>query len=187
MNNLFFKRALSRRNLIVLLCSVVFGLLMMLSFSGKSRTDIETIAVSADEEYVACFETGREHRIRCFRADGTLVYDFSIPYDISAGGYCTLWFEDQMLCVLFYRTETVAYLSMNGTIIDLVDYTAEDRPPEFASFSRAGRQYIYSGDKIDVIYNKRGFLGYWFFGAERYLAITPKGETINITYTWTAK
>lgn len=58
MDFLFFKGRLSGRRLKVLLCYVVFGLLMVAFFSGKSRVDIESIAVSPNEQYVACFETG---------------------------------------------------------------------------------------------------------------------------------
>ncbi len=182
----FFKEMFSKRRLKVLLFSVIFGLLIMFLFSGKSHIDLEAIAVSPDEQYIACFETGNGRKIRCFRADGSLAFDYKISADISAGGNCTLWFEENVLCVLFYRTEKIAHFAMDGTIQEIVDNTSEETPPEYPSFSQKERQYIFDGDKIDVVYNKRTFLGYWLFGAERYLAITPTNGETKIVYAWTA-
>lgn len=176
-----------RRRLIVLLCFVVFGLLMMSLFSGKSRIDLETIAVSPDEQYIACFETGRGHKIRCFCSDGSLAFDYEILPDVSGGGYCTLWFEDDVLCVLFYRTDKIAYFSMDGTILKITDHITEDRPPEFPSFVREGHQFVFAGNAIDVIYEKGSFFGYWFFGSDRYLAIKSHSGEMKVVYSWTAK
>lgn len=180
------KERLSGRRLKVLLCFVAFGLLTIFLFSGKSRVDLETIAISPDEQYIACFETGSGHKIHCFHSDGSLAFDFNILPDISGGGYCTLWFEDDVLCALFYRTDTIVYFSMDGTILEIVDNTTEESPPEFPSFSRNGHQYVFDGNEIDVVYDKGSFLEYWFFGSERYLAITLKSGETKIVYAWTA-
>lgn len=58
MGFLNIKEILSKRRLKVLLISVAVGLLMMFVFSGKYRINLEAIAVSQDEQYIACFETG---------------------------------------------------------------------------------------------------------------------------------
>ena len=182
----FFKEMFSKRRLKVLLFSVIFGLLIMFLFSGKSHINLEAIAVSPDEQYIACFETGNGRKIRCFRADGSLAFDYEISADISAGGNCTLWFEEDVLCVLFYRTEKIAHFAMDGTIQEIVDNTSKETPPEYPSFSQKERKYIFDGNEIDVVYNKRTFLGYWLFGAERYLAITLTNGETKIVYAWTA-
>ncbi len=187
MEFLNFKERLSGRRLKELLCYVVLGLLLMFFFSGKSHIDLETIAVSPNEQYIACFKTGNGHKIRCFHSDGSLAFDFDILPEISAGGYCTLWFEDDVLLVLFYRTDKVVSFSMDGAILEIVDYAAKERPPEFPSFSKRGNQYVYDGDEIDVVYYRGSFLGYWLFGSERYLAITPKSGETKIVYAWKAK
>lgn len=187
MEFLNFKERLSGRRLKALLCYVVFGLLLVFLFSGKSHADLKSIAVSPNEQYIACFETGSGYKIRCFHSDGSLAFDFGILPEISAGGYCTLWFEDEVLCALFYRTDILVSFSMDGTILEIVNHTPEERPPEFPSFSHKGSQYVFDGNEIDVVYNKGSFLGYWFFGSERYLSITPKGGETRIVYAWTAK
>ena len=81
----YFVKRLSGRKLKVLLCYVVFGLLIVAFFSGKSRVDIESIAVSPNEQYVACFETGNGHKIHCFHSDGSLAFTYNISADISSG------------------------------------------------------------------------------------------------------
>ncbi len=187
MEFLNFKERLLGCRLKELLCFVVLGLLLVLFFSGKSHIDLETIAVSPNEQYIACFETGDGDKIRCFYSDGSLAFDFDILPEISAGGYCTLWFEDDVLLVLFYRTDKVVSFSMDGAILKIADYAAEERPPEFPSFSKRGNQYIYDGDEIDVVYYRGSFLEYWLFGSERYLAITPKSGETKIVYAWKAK
>lgn len=186
MDSLFFKERLSGRRLKMLLCCVVFGLLMVAFFSGKSRVDIESIAVSPNEQYVACFETGNGHKIHCFHSDGSMAFTYSIPVDISSGGHCTLWFEDDILCALFYRTDKIIYFTLDGSILNIADNTAEDSPSKFPSFSRRYRQFVFEGNVIDVVYDKGSFLGYWLFGSERYLAITPKSGETKIVYSWTA-
>lgn len=184
---LSLKERLSVRRLKMLLCYVVFGLLMVAFFSGKSRIDIESIAVSPNEQYVACFETGTGHKIHCFHSDGSMAFTYNIPVNISSGGHCTLWFEDDILCALFYRTDKILFFALDGSILNIADTTAEDSPPKFPSFSRRYRQYVFDGNEIDVVYDKGSFLGYWLFGSERYLAITPKSGETKIVYSWTAK
>lgn len=187
MDYLNIKKNISGHKWRVLFCSVAIGLLIMFLFSGKSRIDLESIAVSPDEQYVACFETGNGHKVRCFRTNGSLAFDYLVPPDVSAGGYCTLWFEDNVLCVLFYRTNIVVYFTMDGTILKSATYTAEEHPPEFPLFTKDGHKYVFKGDDINVVYDKGGFWGYWFFGSERYLATITKNGQTEIIYSWTAK
>ena len=181
-----FKNKLSEHRARVLLYYVSFGVLMTLLFSGKTSITLEAIAVSPDEQYIACFERGDEHKILCFSSDASLAFDFNIPPDISAGGHCTLWFEDDMLCALFYRTDKIAYFALDGTILNIVADTTEESPSEFPSFFRRGYQYVFEGNEIDVVYDKGSFLGYWLLGAERYLAVTPKSGDRKVIYAWTA-
>lgn len=187
MDFLNFKERLSGRKLKKLLCYVVFGLLMVTFFSGKSRVDIESIAVSPNEQYIACFETGNGHKIHCFQSDGSMAFTYNIPVDISSGGHCTIWFENDVLCALFYRTNKIVHFSMDGKILDIVDNISEEIPPEFPSFSRKGSKFIFDGSKIGVVYNKRSFFSYWFFGAERYLEITSPNGATQIVYSWNAR
>lgn len=181
-----FKYRLSGRRLKMMVCYVAFGLLITFLFSGKSSITLETITVSPDEQYIACFERGNGYRIRCFYSDGSLTFDFKIPPDISAGGHCTLWFEDDVLCALFYRTDKIAYFAMDGTILNIVENTTEGHLSEFPSFFRRGHQFVFEGNEISVVYDKGCFLGYWLFGAKRYLAITSKSGDTKIVYAWTA-
>ena len=167
----------------MLLLSVAFGFFMMFIFSGKSRVDIESIAVSSNEQYVACFETGNGHKIRCFSKEGSMVFCYNIPTDISAGGHCSLWFEDELLCVFFYRTEKIAHLALDGTLRDISEYMNDDTRSEYDSFTRKGSKYVYEGSTIDVIYQKNSPLGYWLLGLPRYLAITPKNTELKILLT----
>ncbi len=187
MDYLNFKERLSGRKLKKLLCYVVLGLLMVAVFSGKSRIDIESMAVSPNEQYIACFETGSGHKIHCFQADGSMAFTYNIPVDISSGGHCAVWFEDDILCALFYRTNKIVYFTLDGSILNIADNTAEASPLKFSSFSRRGHQYVFDGNEIDVVYEKGSFWGYWLFGEERYLAITLKSGEMKIVYTWTAK
>lgn len=181
-----FKEKLTRRNLKKLILYCVIGLLLVSIFNGKCRVDLQTITVSPDEQYVACFETGRGPTIRCFHADGSLAFEYEVLPDISAGGYCTIWFEEDALCALFYRTDKVVHFAMDGTMLNISDGTDMEYPPNFPSFTKHRRKYIFDGSEIEVVYYKGTFVGYWLFGAERYLAITPKnGETV-IVYSWTA-
>ena len=183
----YFKEKLSGRRLKILLCYVVLGMLMVSIFSEKSRVDIESLAVSPNEQYIACFETGNGHKIHCFQSDGSIAFTYNIPVDISSGGYCTLWFEDDILCALFYRTDKILSFTLDGSIFNIADNTLEESPPKFPSFFRNHHQYIFDGNEIDVVYEKGGFLGYWLFGSKRYLAIIPKSGEMKTICTWTAK
>lgn len=182
-----FKEKLTGRNLKILILSLVIGLLMMSIFNGKCRVDLQTVAVSSDEQYIACFETGKGFQINCYSADGSLAFHYDILPDISSGGFCTLWFEDDTLCALFYRTEKIVYFSPDGTIIKIADQNDMEAPPTFPSFFKERHRYVFDGNQIDVVYDKCTFLGYWLFGAERYLAITPKNGETKIVYSWTAE
>lgn len=181
------KERLSGRSLKLLLLCVLLGLLAVALFSGKSRIDLESIAVSPDEQYIACFETGNGHKIRCFNTDGSIAFIYDIPADISSGGHCTLWFEDDALCAFFYRTGKIVSFGVNGTMLGISSETTEGSHPEYPSFARSSHQYIFDGKEIDVVYNKGNFLDYWFFGAERYLAITPESGETKIIHSWTAR
>ena len=181
------KRTLSKRAMIALLCSLALGLTIMLLFSGKSRIDLEAIVVSSNEEYLACFETGRGHKILCFCIDGSLAFDYNIPSEVSGGGHCALWFDADILCVFFYRTNKVVQFTMDGTILKTEYVATKQYPPEFPSFTQMRHQYIYEGDKIEVVYDKGSFWEYWIVDSERSLVIiTEEGER-NVVYSWTAK
>ncbi len=171
----------------ILLISVVIGLVLDLLCSGKPFLSLsfEDIAVSNDEQYIACFEP--LHKIHCFRSDGSIAYTFDITPELSAGGKCTLWFDGDLLCVLFYRTDKIAYISSNGEVVDIVDNSSNDYSDEFHSFSKKGSKYVFNGNEVEVTYDKRNFLGYWLFGSERYLSVTPKGGETKIIYAWTAR
>lgn len=183
------KERLSGRRLKVVLFSAIFGLLMVLLCSDKPYLSLalKAIAVSPDEQFIACFEPSAEYRICCFHTDGSMVFTYNIPVDISAGGHCALWFEDDVLCALFYRTDKIVYFTLSGSILNIADNTAEESPPEFPSFSKKGHQYVFDGNEIDVVYDEGSFLGYWLFGSERYLAITLNSGETKVVYAWTAK
>ena len=100
----------------MLLCYFAIGLLIMAFSYGKRSIDLESIAVSFDEQYIACFETGNGNKIRCFNSDGYMTFVYDIPSDISAGGYCSLWFEEHILCARFYRTDKIVYFATDGNI-----------------------------------------------------------------------
>lgn len=182
-----FTKRISRGSSKLLLSCVVIGFLVTFLISGKSSITLESIAVSQDEHYIACFERGNTRTIKCFSSDGSLKYDFKIPLDISAGGHCTLWFEDDVLCALFYRTDTKVSLSRNGEILEIVKYSTKESPPEFDSFSVKDSKFVFEGNEIDVLYDKKTFWEYWFVGSERYLAVIPKSGKTIILYAWTAK
>ena len=182
-----FKEKLSGRNLIIFVCCVILGLLIMSFFSGKSCIDIESIAVSSDEKYIAYFETGNGYKIRCFNSDASIAFTYNIPSDVSAGGYCTLWFEEDILCALFYRTGKIIYFTSHGSILKVATETTEESHPKFPSFTHINHQYVYSGNRIDIVYYKGGFWEYWLLGSERYLAIKPKYGEVRIISSWTAK
>ena len=181
-----FKKKLSERRLKILMYSLMFGLLIIFLFSGKSNITLEAIAVSPDEQYIACFEDGIEYTIHCFHSDGSSAFDFIILPELSAGGHCTLWFENDVLCVLFYRTDKIAYFSLDGSVLSITDDITDETPPEFPSFFHHGHRYVFDGNELEVVYDKRSFLGYWFLGAERYLKITPKSGELKAVYAWSA-
>lgn len=187
MDYLNLKQKLSVHKIKKLLCFVIFGLLIVIFFFGKSRIDIESIAVSPNEKYIAYFETGNGYKIHCFNSDGSMAFTYNIPADISAGGHCVLWFEDDILCALFYRTDKIVRFASSGSILQISTDTTDESHPEFPSFSRRNHQYIFDGNEIDVIYNEGTFLEYWFLGSERYLAITSKSGETKIVYCWTAR
>lgn len=179
-------KVLSSYRLKILLCSIVLGLLFMVVFSGKSRVDLETVAVSQNEKFVACFKTGDGPKILCFFADGTLAFEYNVNSDISAGGYCTLWFEDEMLYVLFYRTDKIVCFSTDGTIQKILDSELEEYPVEFPSFIKKENKFIYHGNNLNVVYDKRSFFEYWILGADRYLTISPKDGDAVTVMSWGA-
>ncbi len=183
------KKLLSKEKLIPLFCCAAVGLLLMALFVGKKRMELSAIAVSPNEQYIAFNESfewlgkgNRWEKILCFHADGSFAFQFDISPDISAGGTCALWFDEDVLCVLFYRTDKIVRFAMDGTVLDTIPYTVEEDPPKFPSFEKSGHRYVYSGKAIDVVYDKCSFLGYWFFHAERYLEILPKCEEAKIVW-----
>ena len=183
----YIKEMFSKRRVKIALLSLIFGLPVLFLFSGKTSARLESIAVSPDEQYIACFEAGYGLMIRCFHADGSLAFEYEAPLDIGNGGYCAIWFEEDELCALFYKTHNVVHFAMDGTILNITDGTDMEYPPNFPSFKKQRRKYIFDGNKIEVVYNKQTFAGYWFFGAERYLEIIPKSGEPIIVYSWTAK
>ena len=183
----FNKNKLSSQNGKKILTAFVLGLIMTLLFSGKSRMDLESIAVSHDEQYVACFETGKGYKIHCFDSNGLMSFTYSIPVDISAGGHCTLWFEDDVVRALFYRTDKVVSFALDGSILDISNSTFKEYPPEYPMFIQKECQYFYDGEEIDVIYNRSNNLKYWFGNAERYLVIIHENGEIEKILFWTAK
>lgn len=184
-----FKEKLSMGRMKVVLYSAILGLLIALLCSGKPYLSmaLESIAVSPDEQYIACFETSSAYKIHCFHADGSMAFTYNIPVDISAGGHCSLWFEDDGLYALFFRTDKILHFSFCGSVLNLSDATTEKSRPEFPDFSESGHQLIFSGTKINVVYDKGYFVEYWLLGSKRYLAITPIGSEPQIIYAWTAK
>lgn len=182
-----FSLALSPYKVKILLCSTALVILIMIVFSGKSRVDLETVAVSPSEKLIACFKTGDGPQILCFFADGTLAFEYNVNPDISAGGHCTLWFEDEILYALFYRTDKVICFSTTGTILKILDNEFEEYPIEFPHFDKTGHKFIYYGSEFDVVYDRGSFLGYWLLGTNRCLTILPKnGKAIPIM-TWKAQ
>lgn len=175
-----------RRRLAILIFAVIAVMLCFL-FAGKSNSTIEAISVSPSEEYVACFDAVSRYRIICFRADGTLAFEYEIPSDISAGGHCTLWFEDDCLCAFFYRTNKTVRFANDGAILDITEKTDEHERDKFDGFSSAKHKLIYDGNEIRVTYEKRSFWDYWFGGKERYLSIKSCDGNEVIVYAWTAK
>lgn len=175
------------KNWKLLLWSLLIGFILISLFSGKSNVALNAIAVSPNEQFVACFGNNGGYRIHCFHADGTLAFVYDIPLELSSGGHCVLWFENNELCALFYRTNKIVSFSMDGSVLSITDDVNAKKRPEYPSFSLQLHQYIYEGNEIDVIYDTGGFFRYWILGAERYLAITLKnGETIKVL-AWVAQ
>lgn len=187
MKILHYKEILKMRGARILLFSIFLGLLLMLIVSGKTNGTIESIAVSFDEQYVACFECIDGAKISCFQSDGLRAFTYQIPTDISAGGHCALWFEDDILHALFYRTDLIVCFAMNGIVLDIVKHTAEIKPLEFPSFRQSKNKYIYDGNRIDVEYYRSNLLGYWLFNDERYLSIIHNNRESVRLLSWTAK
>ena len=182
----FLKKRLSNSSVKKLLCYIAIGLLMVGLSRGRSRIAIDSMAVSPDEQYVACFVTGNGYKIHCLNADGSLNFTYNIPTDISSGGHCTLWFDVNILCALFYRTNKIVHFALDGSIMNISDYAGEEYPPEFPSFSQKSRQYVFEGNEITVVYDKASFFGYWLLGAKRSLAFTTKNGETKLVYAWTA-
>lgn len=176
-----------RKNWKLLLWCVLIGSILTSLFSGKSNVELNAITVSPNEQFVACFGNNGGNKIHCFHADGTLSFVYDIPLELSSGGHCVLWFENNVLCALFYRTNKIVSFSMDGSVLSIADDVNAKKRPEYPSFSRQSHQYVYEGNEIDVVYDTGGFFGYWILGAERYLAITLKnGETIK-AIAWVAQ
>ena len=169
-----------------LILLLAIGFLSVLLFSGKSNVDINAIAVSPDEEYVAFFETGRGHIIYCYDTAGSLMFRFDIPSTFDAGGHCSLWFDGDNLCAYFFRTKITAYLSMDGSVVNTTENAIEQNPIKYPSFSQINGQYVFKGEEIDVTYNKAS-VSFWFFGKDRYLKITSKSGDTQMLLSWNAK
>ena len=185
--NFSLDKKLTKNKFWQLLLYIVLGLLILILFTGKSRVDFETIAVSQNEEFIACFETGAGHKIRCYSADGPLMFEYAIESDLSAGGFCELCFDEETLCVSFVRTDKTARLNMEGKVMDITENTDAEASAEFLGFSKDGHLYVYEGEEICVIYDRASFLGYWFFGASRQLSVERKdGQTIVLS-AWKAR
>lgn len=165
---------------------LAIGFLIVLFFSGKSNVDINAIAISSDEEYIAFYETGRGHIIYCFDTSGSLMFQFIIPSSFDAGGHCSLWFDGDNLCAYFFRTKTTAYFSLDGSVVNTAENRIEPNPTKYPSFSRMNGQYVFKGAEIDVTYNKAD-VSYWLLGKDRYLKITSKNGETRMQLSWDAR
>lgn len=181
-----FKKNLTRSELNLLLISLIIGLLTMCILSGKSRRDIESLAVSHDEQYIAFFETGEGYKLRCYNVNSFQSFEYTIPSELSAGGHCVVWFETDTLCALFYRTNKVVSFSLDGIVINVSESGRDEYPAMFPGFSKKGSQYIYEGKDVDIIYNKCNVFAYWLFGSERYLTVKSKNGETTTLLSWTA-
>ena len=174
------------RKLKYLLIYLAIGLLILCTLSGKSRREIQSMAVSPNEQFVVFFETGEGHKIRCYCMDGTQAFEYLIPSELSAGGHCVVWYESDVLCTLFYRTDKIVRFSSDGEILSVSESELEEDPPKFPGFNRKATQLVYEGKNADIIYGDPIELGYWLFGSERYLAVKlENGETTTLL-SWTA-
>ena len=172
--------------LIYFIILLAIGFLIVLLLSGKSNVNINAIAISSDEEYVAFFETGRGHIIYCYDTSGSLLFRFDVPSTFDAGGHCSLWFDSDNLCAYFYRTKITAYFSSDGSIANTIEKAMEQTPRKYPSFSRKNGQYVFKGADIDVTYNTAG-ASYWLLGKDRYLKITSKNGETRMLLSWNAK
>lgn len=180
------KVMLSNRKAKVLICSLVLGFLIAVLFSGKSNYCLKSIAVSPNEEYIVCFEASGTRTIHCYRADGSLAFNYEVPTNVSAGGNCALWFDNDVICALFYRTDKILHFTLDGKILKSSENSVEDIYPQYPYFTKKANHYVYSGEKIIVTYDEESFVGYWLLEKERYLAITtPDGDTKTLL-AWTA-
>lgn len=178
MENADIKKFFSRKRIALLLCSTMLGVLVMFLFSGKKRIELNAIAVSADEKYIACNESyehlgkgTRSEKILCFCSDGSMVFSYQITPDMSGGGTCRLWFEENTLYVLFVRTDRIIQFTMSGEIVD-TDCMLVEEKPKYPSFYQNGRQYVFTGANITVTYEVSGLVDYWFFMGENRLTIS---------------
>ncbi len=172
--------------LIYFIMLLAIGFLIVLLLSGKSNENINAIAISSDEEYVAFFKTGRGHIIYCYDTRGSLMFQFNIPSAFDAGGHCSLWFDSDNLCAYFFRTKITAYFSLDGSVVNTIENTMEQNPTKYPSFSRKNGQYVFKGAEIDVTYNTAG-VSYWLLGKDRYLKITSKNGETRMLLSWDAK
>lgn len=173
----FFKKNLVKKTIIVVIIAAIIWLPAFLSPRGSTyHMKLRAIAVSADEQYIGCFETGDGFKIRCFRNDSSTSFVFDVPTEVSAGGHCTLWFEGDNLCALFYRTKIILYLSPDGTIINKKDGSTMKYPPEYPNFLHNGNQYVFEGKLITVTYDEGSYFDYLYFDGKRKLVITNQNK-----------
>lgn len=187
MSILNIKISQNKRSAIILMISVLVSLFIIIFFSNKSKLMIESMAVSPDEQYIAYFITGDGYRICCVCADGTSTFTYDIPTDISAGGFCSLWFDDSSLYALFYRTDKLIRWALDGTILNISKSINDEYPPEFPLFTHKWCKYVFHGKKINVVYDEQSFWGYWVLGKERYVAIVSKNKETRTICAWTAR
>lgn len=186
--NLFklIKQSFSSRAKKHLLIYLVIGLLILCTLSGKSRRQIQSAAVSANEKFIAVFETGEGHKIRCYCVDGSQAFEFLIPSELSAGGHCVVWYESDVLCALFYRTDKIARFSQDGEIMSISESKLEADLPKFPGFNRKATQLIYEGKDVNIICGDPFALGYWLFNLERNLVIEFENGETKTLLSWTA-
>lgn len=183
----FLKSKKLKQRIVLLLTSVVISILCMFLFSNKYKIAIESMAVSPSEEYIAYFLRGDGYKICCEHTDGISMFSFDIPTDISAGGFCSLWFDNDSLYAFFYRTNKVVCFALDGTVQCISESTEEKYPPEFPSFTHKGSKYVFQGKYVNVVYNERTFWDYWILDKERYVAVLSKANEVKFVYIWTAE
>ena len=183
----FIKKLFHGRKLKNLLIYLVIGSLILCTLSGKSRRQIQSMAVSANEQFVAFFETGDGYKICCYCVDGVQAYEYLIPSELSAGGHCVVWYESDVLCTLFYRTDKVVRFSPDGEIISISESTLDEDPPKFPGFERKTAKLIYEGKQADIIYGNPFALSYWLFGSKRYVDVRYENGETKTLLSWTAK